>query len=742
MGIFGSKKTYVSSTLQNLAGPELDRPSYLKTTVIGNIIANQESVTDTLNRAYLNGPGIKLRRFFNWAKDNYDDIGMPKAKLRFAPELDVNVLKVQVPHTPGKVVRVQIAESGLADYGYWADKWMLENHPDQVDDDWVSDYDETTNKVVVTLADDSEHSFTPTDFQRQAYYIYVTYIEGNTEEEIALGMYSDAKLYIYRLGSGNAALDALVTDQPTDTEAEYLPFIPVRLDNKFLGEINPDEYDLAKKAYRKSVTGKLDDLIAELEDAENLADMDYIYVAFGVSMNVLDNSCRKYLFEFFTRLKENEEESTVLYPDWKADKEVYENDQAAWEAWRSDQDDITSPGWGTSEPDIKSVPAQPTKSIRIKSEGNLNSNFDMEITWTAIDPLDGNGLAKPDAKVGEVWFDLNPSDQFDDKIVTGGKSVLGRVLQIDKVRLYHQVDADNWLALDLTGFVHKNYIYKGKFVEITMREALEDDIESGFLVPLHMPTIKKMSIVDSTQMSTACCFLVFNSYVVKKTGILGSLFFKVFLIALTIVVMVYAPQLAPGLVQAATATGTAIGLSGATALVAGAAVNAIAAMIITNLVFKAAVGIFGPKLGAIIGTIASVVAMNGFVNFQASGQFTINFGNILSASNLTMLTSATGNAIGRVIGANIADIVSKTQEVQAAYEKESKRIADLYAQNFGYGNGVIDPLNLLDGTGFSNETSDSFLTRTLMTGSDIAELSLDMLTHFTDLTLSTELLFD
>jgi len=43
MGLFGSKKIYVASTVQNMAGDELKRPNYLKTTVIGNVIANNGS---------------------------------------------------------------------------------------------------------------------------------------------------------------------------------------------------------------------------------------------------------------------------------------------------------------------------------------------------------------------------------------------------------------------------------------------------------------------------------------------------------------------------------------------------------------------------------------------------------------------------------------------------------------------------------------------------------------------------
>ena len=49
MGLFGGKKTYVSSVAYNMAGDELDRPNYLKTAVFGGIIMDNEfSVADML----------------------------------------------------------------------------------------------------------------------------------------------------------------------------------------------------------------------------------------------------------------------------------------------------------------------------------------------------------------------------------------------------------------------------------------------------------------------------------------------------------------------------------------------------------------------------------------------------------------------------------------------------------------------------------------------------------------------
>jgi hypothetical protein len=226
---------------------------------------------------------------------------------------------------------------------------------------------------------------------------------------------------------------------------------------------------------------------------------------------------------------------------------------------------------------------------------------------------------------------------------------------------------------------------------------------------------------------------------VKKTGLLGSLFFKIFLIVVIIAVIVFAPEFAPTLVNAAATTGAAFGLTGTLALIVGAAVNAIAGMIISSLVMKASIAVFGEKLGLIIGTIISIVGMNGLSNLANGQGFTINFGNMMTAQNLITLTSSIGNVYAQFVTMDAMETMQDAQKLVEQYEKDSKRIKDLFAQNFGYGNGIIDPLQLLDSSQVMVEHSDTFLGRTLLTGTDIAKMSMDMLGAFSDITLSNDL---
>ena len=95
---------------------------------------------------------------------------------------------------------------------------------------------------------------------------------------------------IYQIGSGNAALDTVVT-QGADYK-EFFPVIPVRINNTFLSESNwPTQYVQAKKAYKKAVDGNFDKLVDALKENKNIKEMDYVFIKFGVALNVLDNSC-------------------------------------------------------------------------------------------------------------------------------------------------------------------------------------------------------------------------------------------------------------------------------------------------------------------------------------------------------------------------------------------------------------------------------------------------------------------
>ncbi len=145
--------------------------------------------------------------------------------------------------------------------------------------------------------------------------------------------------------------------------------------------------------------------------------------------------------------------------------------------------------------------------------------------------------------------------------------------------LYWQETAETWHCLAITGLTHVNNIYEDKSIYTDAFTALGDADESGFIIPIHEAVFRAMPMVQATQMSTACCYLVVNSYVVVKQAWYQTAFFQILLIVVVIVISIFTfgagSILGAGVLGTDAAIGATIGLTGTAALVAGAIVNAL-----------------------------------------------------------------------------------------------------------------------------------------------------------------------
>lgn len=884
MGLFSSKKKiYVSSVVYNLAGDENERPNYLKSLVLGNILTSSDfDISSTIQNGYLRGPGIKLRNFFRWADRNYDYIGMPKGGFVTVGDLDNAVLAANIPHASDESLTISEAVYDVADFFYWADQWMWENHADIHGTEWASDFDDTTGEVVITLADEvTQYRFVPTDFDSTKSYVYVTYSiskEGSagpivTGSTIVLGSgdpwpsivgwtstgggstphtetlnktvssvasFSDGRpnettgpttttssgswsethatwekdeyqgqdplvdrlwsitsymtqdqvshiepvtttatttetiaggvtkttvtttvqdtivldrsyridtqdvtvqsfdgpyVFIYEIGSGIPAIDAMIS--ATVPDEQYYPFIPARLDNEFIDEDHYEEaYPIVKKAFKKALGGKYDEFIDKVAENDKLKDIDYTYAVFGVSLNVQERACREYIYRFFSLLMESQSTSGAAYAAWEVANAAYVAAQEAWETWKAAQANSSDPLFGTPEPVVPDYPSLPASEVVVKSSGELDTNFDMRITWQSIEEEFGTGLVDSEHKKGDIWF--GPATTR--KMFTGPFN--SRLIDVDICDLYWQFEDDAWRKLHLIGLVHRNYIYKGKYVEIGLRDAIEDEDESGFIVPLHYNTYKAMPLVKATQMGTACCLAVFNCYVVKKIKWYQRGWFKIFLIVVIIVVSVVFPPFGAagaGILGSGAAVGAALGFSGLMAVIVGAVANFIAAALLTKLISMGATAIFGAKIGAIIGAIAATVAIavgGGMMNGQT---FSSSIGQLSNITNIINLSNSVAGGIQKYIAASINGIQNKMLGLQEDYDKQTNELSDLYAANIGYGRGFFDATRLTDYGSYSYESSESFLSRTLMTGSDNIELMHSYVTNFASMTLTSSL---
>lgn len=743
MGIFGGKKTFVSSVVYNLAGDEFKRPNYLKTTVVSATLNNTPSIAESITDSYLNGPGMKFRRFYQWAdRTEYNNlIGLVTGSIQTGNSIDTEVLLGEIPGA----TLLQSASIGPADYMYWVDQYVFANFPHLIDTSYTADIDETTSEITITWADGSMSTFTPVDYDKTKMYLYAVYHD------------TAMQVFIYQQGSGNPTLDAMFLASSSEMMGFY-PVIPLRLENEFLSEeYQPEIYEQARKGYKKATTGKLDKLIEQLEENEDIEDIDYIYIVFGVCLNVLEQASRKYIYMFFEEiLNDFLQVGDVEHATWQAEWTTARDSWETWVEWREAQSDSGNPLYGTTEPERLTYPPMPANSIQVSTGANPTINYDMTISWVSMSEQVGTGLLKPGAKPDQLWFSKGDAsyneeliwvedgeDDFGNPVVA--HAVAGARTDSNAITLNWQLTNDTWRRLTIVGLKHRNLIYGGKAVEIDAYEALDDPEESGFIIPLHDGVFRLMGLKDGTQMTTACSFLVFNCYEVVKQRWYETGLFRIVLVIIVVVITYFTGGLgasAGGILGTNTAVGTAIlGTTASAAAVAivGAVANAIAAMLVLRIVTEGSVALFGEKWGAVIGAVLSIVALN-VGSAMANGQsFASAFGNLMRADNLLQLTSAVGNGYTAYMQGATAEVVAEQQAAVEEYNQAAREIRSAWEQNLGGEGGIIDPRVVTSAFSAFWESHAAFLDRTLMTGSDIADMSLDMLTNFAQLTINTDL---
>lgn len=900
MGLFSSKKkVVVSSTVYNLAGLESDRPDFLKNTVVGSVLAGKASIADSMNYAYQNGPGMRFRSFARWARANgfTEAVGQVSGSMSLAGNMNTEVLKDHIPRPAGSSVLVQRARFDRGDFGYWAEQYILDVHPDKINTDFSVDFNEATSVITITFADLTQAAFVPANFDPSGFYLFatynevteagtkplvtgttitlatdesfpstvewvlqssvteaqttdlvetttteVTYSDGSpgstttsstttpaswsdehdvftktttysttagtdeiwldkawmyqdtvgkivvettvttTEETLSSGVvktttttvktdtlvyerthrtdtqvqqqksWSGSKMFIYRKGGGNPTLDGLWAS--SIGRGDFYPYIPIRINNQFVSETHPDTlYPKVKRAFTKATGGKLSKVQDEIASNSSLPDIDFVYAVFGVSLNVKENACRRYIYNFFSVILDGVElDGDLKYAAWKADFQAAKQSWEDWIAWRNRMG-MGGEGFNEPEPVRLPYPTAPTEKVQITSGNNGAMNYDMTISWDFIAEESGTGLLKPDAKRGECWLTTGTAETFTpvrwgENPETGSYDrIYDEGISQQAVFINWQVDDNSWKRLTVWSLKHTNTVYGGKSVEITAVAALADTEESGFIIPLHENIFRETGLVRGTQMATASCFLVFNSYEIKKVPWWSAGWFKILLIIAVVVVLVLTGGgglgAGVGLLGSNAAVGASLGLvaGSAAAAVAGAIANALASMIVSIVISKAATALFGEKLGAIIGAIASFAMISIGTGVMNGASLSESFGNLMNADNLLKLTLSVGDGIGKYLQGSAMETFAKTEGLMQDYTDQAKEIQEKLSQLLG-GPNVIDPMMFVDGFGNDaviGEPLNLFLERTLLLGTDIADITLSMVGNFTEITLSTDL---
>lgn len=875
MGLFsGKKKTFVSSSVWNLAGDIKDRPDYLKSVVAGNVIKdNGFSLGEVIPSSYLNGPGMGLRKYGNWARgsSNYaNDVGFVGGGVVGGHSINNEQLTNALPKQDGERANALVVEIGFADSDWWADEYMVANHPDLLFTDWYGELLPDNASIKITFESGNVATFPITGFDPKSRYIVaiyqtiatgifgsivvgsditvpnpsdlpstsgytkisevdtsvsltlnkstrvqVSYSDGRpgsdttstvprnvsvVNKDLVYEKYSvtpllltirdvynqfirwDAKsinpvvttttesidggvikttvttvtdqepagVYIYRMdyqtapgndvsgykyfrykeGSGNSTLDAMFL-APVGI-GEFLPFIPIRINNVFLRDSDPAVYNKTVKATKKALGGaKLDEILSSIETNDQIDDLDFVYAVFGASLNSPERAAIRYIYEFFKLASDTNPDAYSKFLQWETQWEEAKQSAIAFNKWQSGRQ--TTPA-----PSVLPYPPLPRVSVDVSSTSRY-MNFNMSVVFNGAKPISGTGVLLG-RKVGDAWIETSPVREYE-RIATTNDDVSDQVtaITVEVHTVYVQVSNTSWVGIELYGAEHRNYVYDGKWVVIRASEALNDPEESGFIIPIHEETLRNMRLIDSTQMATSCCYLMFNCYKEVKQKWYQTSLFKVLLVVATIVVTVVFPPAsgATGVLGSSVSVGTSLGFTGTAALVAGVTANAIAAIVIT----KALTTAFGDKIGSILGATVTVLLSG----YGGVGNFDFNSTSLVTelskATNLIAISNGLVGSVSAYMQEKTQDILDETNQLMARYKKDMMEVASKYEEMFDSGaRGVIDPLMLTDSTlsGYQ-DPSDAFMERTLMCGSDVARLSNELVTRFADVSIKLDL---
>jgi hypothetical protein len=640
-----------------------------------------------------------------------------------------SVIASEIPVDPGLTVEIRETDITTNDITPFVSKWILENQTLRYFEDWIADYNSNTQTFSVEFPNNDFYAWLNMgEFSPEKTYLTALY----TTKDVNNVNVGDDQFFIYELNSGNSVLDALVVSALSNNFEEFFPHIPVRIDNKSITHSSyASLYQEMDQVYKKAFDNKsFDDFIDSVEDNADIDDIDYAYITFGVSLNVDEQVCRNYIYRFIEKVAiysaVNKSSTSQATLDAIT---AYETASQAIRDW-----DATD--WSATDPEL--IPERPvTPTLNIPGNNtfkiqNSTSGFDMRLNWDVctIEQFNGNvGLNSNEYKITN-----GPSQSysvFTTYFLGGEDRVRERTVTDLFLYLYWQETDTVYRRITLKNFVHQNFIYSGKAVEITAKDALADSENSGFIIPLHYPTFKEMGIVAYTQMSTANSFLVLNSYEVTKQKWYESSFFRiVIVIAIIITSVIINPSLfigGSGLLGSNLAVGLAFGFTGISALIAGVVSNYIASLFVSQLFTLVTSELFGDEFGVLFSTIAMIALSVG-----------ITQGSLFSTENLMKITQASGNVVNSMFQEDINDLGKEFQTEQTQYEKQMDNVEqllrDLQSNSLNFNPTMLIENNLnFQSSTFVKESLDEYIQRTTMNGSEMVDLTFSMVYDFVEI---------
>ena len=507
------------------------------------------------------------------------------------------------------------------------------------------------------------------------------------------------------LGTGEwPILDALWISR-ANVEQTFFPSIPFRVDNKDMLADNLSETDQYKDVVKIISLMGMDavSIRDQINENPDIKEIDYAFMVAGANMNTESQAEMDYLFRFWDLCRER---STA-----------YQADHTSW---------VAQALFERSKPK--------TNSLVIQDPQSKNGAYKITIEWDYINKSIVTGEVAAGAKIGQLSITTGATTVHEFGATNSRSSVDSTVVRIRK-----QISETQYEELAISGAVHKNDVYEGKTVETLARDARNDpDKNEGFLIPLHMGIFNTMSMVKRTQLAQECIYLVFNTYVKTKKKWYQTGWFKVLLAIVLIVITIVSAGTATPItssVWGAATVAAALGITGALGLLlVGMALSALYSYMVSYLMGRWSAGfesVFGKKWAAVVMSIISIgTAMLTGGNGLNSESWLKTAVQIIDIASQLFTAYAKGTIVAQK--AEYDAFMDKVEEDQKLLEKLSNEF-------FGEDDLVsVDYLLQLQKT-LREDSPTTFLARTLMTGSDVVDITLGQVSEMVTMNITPRL---
>ena len=587
----------------------------------------------------------------------------------------------------------------------------------------------------------------------------------------------------------NAALTELFStlDSHTNHTTFILPPVPFRLDNWQVSSAQEENtndwklYQLSKTACFKifqdrSVYKKLDKTILK---NPSIDDLDYIYLVFGVSLNTKNWAGKQYLYETIASLYTQYVSTGAKYIDIKA--QGYRSNFEYRISW----DDIE---FGTMSADevfytVDDNIQIPFSSAHAEPITIFTNSKDKYAVFHTVDTSEVTyGSEHTHIRFGNGWTYFVYR-----KTVYATTYSYYRVHNLVHYNRVHKGKEVRTRARDVWFQPTENVT--------SYPELLTDYEESPFIFPLQEDLYRKLPVLTQAQLSMSFAYLQFNCYEIQKIKWYQSAWFTTVIAVVILVIQAVTFYFSVGTTAAAgNAAGSAASSAGSAA---GATVSQSAAQAITQLVKMAATALIGTlvakasvailrALGVnniianIIGTIAGICAASAFGSWMNSATETSTLANEETFADTMMQKLAEDYAIEVTAVANTTSVptiitlfkegmfnfltspmkilnfsLSVTESAVKGYYQDKFDELNKLAKQVSYLQEETEKqekfLATLSASSYSEwqkqmmlhkiQTSikpEVYFTFSLMTGSEIADLTINALDNYLDMSATLE----